>query len=350
MAKSWSRSGLLAVWKSAVPSPARDGTRSADGTREASLIELVSLSDWHRFVPESLGILAVIALVQAALPEMAADRAAPHPFWIAVLLMSGQYGIMGGLFAALAATGALFLEGPMPQSATQDFYAYAGVVAVQPCAWLAIVLLLGGLRTLHIHQQTDTQARLNDTEQLAADLAEGLKGAVGEIERLEQRIAEDSSTLASFLHSLAKVQFTDRRALVASFADVVRYGAGATSFAIYIDGKNGFEPYLGVEDGARVGSTAVAPLAPSLLEAVCGEASDIETAGAENIPDAVPCWAPIQTPGSATPAGVIVCSRLEPSRDPAIAARRLDEISRVMAALLPWCPEISSGARRNVNA
>ena len=88
------------------------------------------------------------------------------------------------------------------QSATQDFYAYAGIVAAQPCAWFGTALILGGLRTLHIHHQTELQERLDQTGLAAEDLADGLERAVSEIERLEQRIAGDSRTLASFLHSL----------------------------------------------------------------------------------------------------------------------------------------------------
>jgi hypothetical protein len=84
---------------------------------EPLLIDLVSLSDWYRFVPETLGFLVLILVAQTLLPGISA-AGLPHPFWIPVLLMSGQYGIMGGLFATLAATAALFFKGLPAQSAT----------------------------------------------------------------------------------------------------------------------------------------------------------------------------------------------------------------------------------------
>src|SRR4051794_9088420 len=73
------------------------------------LTEIMSLSDWPRFVPESLGLLVVISLVRMAMPGGPAGlENMPHPFWIPVLLMSAQYGIMGALFATTAATGVFF--------------------------------------------------------------------------------------------------------------------------------------------------------------------------------------------------------------------------------------------------
>jgi hypothetical protein len=327
--------------------PVADSPHRTRDALEPSLIELVGLSDWQRVVPEALGILFFIVLIRTLLPDLFAGSLMPHPFWIPVLILSGQYGIMGGLFATLAATAALFLSGLPPQSATQDFYVYAGAVAAQPCAWLAATLVLGGLRTLHIHQQTDLQQRLHQTERRAEDLADGLERAVQEIGRLEHRVAGDSSTLASFLYSFAKLELTDCRSLVASFADVVRHGVGATSFTIYLRDHRGLTPYLCIADGARMGTNATSPFEPSLLNAAPrkGEGPAVAIPCLED----VPCWAPIRQTGSGTSVGIIVCSRLEPSRDPAIAAQRLTQICGVLAALLPMCLEARSGVLEYAN-
>jgi hypothetical protein len=320
------------------------------GNRQPSLTEIMSLSDWPRFVPESLGLLVVISLVRMALPGGPAGlESMPHPFWIPVLLMSAQYGIMGALFATMAATGVFFANELPPQSAAQDFYAYAGMIAVQPCAWFAAALVLGGLRTLHIHHHGELQERLDQTRLAAEDLADGLERAVSETEQLEQRIAADSSTLASFLHSLAKLELRDRRALVASIADVIRYGVGATSFTIYLKGAHGMEPCLGIEDGVGVAPTAIAPLPSYLTQEIIGEApgaaSDAVTGTAPGR-DRVGTlhWAPIRRSGSAETVGLVVCTRLQPSRDPVIAVRRLNEVCCVLAVLLSACPKAVAGA------
>jgi hypothetical protein len=337
------------LWKKALAFTSSDSPiQRSNPAREPSLVEMMSLSDWCRFVPESVGLLVVILVIRAVLPAGSLGSM-PHPFWIPVLLMSSQYGIMGGLFATLAATASFFVSGLPVQSATQDFYAYAGIVAAQPCAWFGTALILGGLRSLHIHHQTELQERLDQTGLAAEDLADGLERAISEIERLEQRIAGDSSTLASFLHSLAKIELSDRASLLASIADTIRYGVGATSFAIYLKGANGLEPCLGVEDGSRVKPAAIAPLAPPLLQQIrCGGGAT-GAAPAMMGSDCLartPPWALIRGAGVTDSVGIVVCHRLQPSQDPAVAVRRLKEVCDVLAVFLSACPETVSGASR----
>jgi hypothetical protein len=305
-------------------------------TRERSLTEMMSLSDWRWFVPETLGLLIAISLARSLLFSGSAGPGnMPHPFWMPVLLMSGQYGIMGGLFAALAATAAFFISGLPAQSAAQDFYAYASIVAAQPCAWFGTALVLGGLRTLHIHHQTELQERLDQTGLAAEELADGLEGAAGEIERLELRIASDGSTLTSFLHSLAKIELSDRRSLMAGIADVVRYGVGATDFVLYLNGAHGLEPCLGVEDGARLNLDAIAQPTPSLLQEIRkGVAGADPPASSDRVARTPPYWAPIRLAGVAEPIGIVVCHRVQASQDPATAVRRLQDMCRVLAVLL----------------
>jgi hypothetical protein len=314
-------------------------------SHERPLAEMLSISAWRSFVPETIALLVVISLVRAAVPGgPAAFGSMPHPYWIPVLLMSSQYGVMGGLFATLAAIGAYFFSGLPVQSATQDFYAYAGVVAGQPCAWFGTALILGGLRTLHIHHQAELQGRFDQTQRAADDLADGLESAVGEIERLERRIALDTTTLTSVTHSLAKLELRDRESLLASIIDVVCHSVGATNFAIYLKGEHGLEPALGVQSNSRIPSTAISPLAQSLLDEIQCAAAAGGTAPARGDDCAahMPQWAPIRLPGSAELVGVVVCDCLQTSQDPAIAARRLDDVCHLLGVLLSAPPEPSS--------
>jgi hypothetical protein len=308
------------------------------GPRERSLSEILSLTDARRFVPESLGLLALIWFARAWLTDGSAPYSGmPHPFWVPVLLMSGQYGIMGGLFATLAATAAFF-AGELPtQSATQDFYDHARIVAAQPCAWFGTALVLGGLRTLHMHHQTDLQERFEQTELIALDLADGLERAVNEVENLEHRIATDHDTLAALLHGLAKLEVTDRRSLVASIADVIRFGVGATGFAVYLESPGGLQPCVGIEDGALVAPAAMPPLPVGLDYDRRRDETEVPSAADGRDVARTPLWASI-APAGGKPIGVVVCTRLHPSRDPAIARRRLTEICRVLAVLLFACP------------
>lgn len=303
-------------------------------TRELSLTGMLSLSDWRRFVPETVGLFVAMSLISLLL----AGRGCPSSaFWIPVLLMSGQYGIMGGLFSAIVASFVLYIGGLPPQTAAQDFYAYAAVVAALPSAWFAAALVFGGLRTLHIHHETGLKDRLAQSHLTAVDLADALERSLEEVQRLEQRIAGDSSTLASLLHSLAKLDMHDACSLIGSMADVVRYGVGANSFAIYLNGRSGPEPCLGVQDGMRLAPEAIPPLAPELAAVLVGRSAGVDAATGDTKADD-PTWQAIHLAGSAKPLGIVVCACLLPARDRAIARRRLHEICDVLAVLLSAFP------------
>jgi len=58
--------------------------------RERSLTEMMSISDWYWFVPETIGLLLLIALFRAVLPAGASGVGMPHPFWIPVLLAAAR--------------------------------------------------------------------------------------------------------------------------------------------------------------------------------------------------------------------------------------------------------------------
>jgi HAMP domain-containing protein len=322
-------SAAAPIWRALAGT--RPGRATAPG-QEPSLIELLSLADWPRFVPETVGLLAMVLLVGRALPAgFHAPPGMPGGLWIPVLLISAQYGIMGGLFATLAASAAFAAGGLPPQSATQDFYAYTAEIAVQPCAWFATALVLGGLRTLHIHHHNALAGQLAQAELAAGDLARGVEEAAAEIGRLETRIAAESATLAGLLRSLSQLDVSSRRALGDSVCDFIRHGVGATSFAMFLFEPRGLEPCLGVEDGARIAPAAVPPLQPPLL-------AEIRRGSAGEPEVAMPLWAPMLLPGRAAAFGVVVCYRLEASREAAFARRRLGEVCGVLAALLAACP------------
>jgi hypothetical protein len=315
-----------------------DPVRRAGAVRQPSLLELVSLEDWPRFVPETLGLLLVIAFIRYIMDASSPGASSmPHAFWIPVLLMAAQYGIMGGLFAASSASLLYFAIELPAQSAAQDFYDYAAFAAVQPCAWFAAALVLGGLRTLHMHHQTRLADRLEETEAAAEELAESLTGAAREMDLIEQRIAADTATTSVLLGAFAEADLSSRQALLASFARVFRHGAGADSFAVYLWDGDRFAPRFGFEDGAPIPRAALASLAQ--LPGGPSECGSGQTAA----PD-LPLRVAIRISDAAKPIGCTVCTRLAPGQSPIIVVRRLKEVCRVLAKLLVVCPEDVPGA------
>jgi hypothetical protein len=310
--------------------PSNPGTFAVDRNHahQPSLIDLMSLTDWLRFVPETLGLLVILSLLRNWTGVATAGSAImPHLFWIPVLLMAAQYGIMGGLFAALSAS-ILYIAIELPlQSAGQDFYQYASFAALQPCAWFAVALVLGGLRTLHMHAKSQLAEQLEDTKAAAADFAERLQDAAAEMAMLERRIAADTATTTVLLDALAATNLSSRTDLLASFADILRHGAGATSFTIYLREREAFVPCYGFEDGAQIPPTALASLPPVPENHAVGNLVTM------------PIAIPLRLKDAADSIGMLVCTQLLPTQLPRIAVRRLRRIGELLAKLLLACPD-----------
>lgn len=292
--------------------------------RERSLFALLGLADAWKFGLETLLLLGAIQLVQARYGGALVHSAAmPHPFWIPVLLMSAQYGMMGGLFATVAASAFLFAAGLPPQSAAQDFYAYAATVAAQPCAWFASALILGGLRTLHLHQHAELGDRLDSATRIAAGIADRLEQTLAENAALEQRIATDLCTLGAVLRGLARLEPGDRQALARGFAGVIASATGAASFALHLRLPGGSPVQVAFADGIEVAC------GPAPFPVVLHDDGFLAQSGGATLP----IRAPIAREG-AEPVGVVICTRLHPGQDVAATAARLAELSTVLATLL----------------
>ena len=334
------------LWKKALAFTSSDSPiQRSNPAREPSLVEMMSLSDWCRFVPETVGLLVVILVIRAVLPGGSLGSM-PHPFWIPVLLMSSQYGIMGGLFATLAATALFFVSGLPVQSATQDFYAYAGIVAAQPCAWFGTALILGGLRSLHIHHQTELQERLDQTGRggrgsgrWPGNARSARSSGWSSVSRATPARWRASSTVS------AKLELSDRavpacqrrrhyslRCRRDQLCDLSQWREWAGA----VPRRRGRLPPRARRD--RRARAFPAPGDP------CGGGATARCAGQDGRDCAArtpPYWAPIRVAGAAEPVGVVVCHRLHPSQDAAIAVRRLNEVCRVLAVLPLACPESS---------
>lgn len=251
----------------------------------------------------------------------------PNPLWIPVVLMSAQYGIMGGLFATLGATAAFFARAWPVQSGMQDFYEFAAVIAAQPCAWFATALVVGGLRTLHLHHELRLAEHAAQSRLAAEELAEGLQEAVAEIDRLELRIAADVSTCESLVESLATLDVTNPLAMIISSANFVRNSVGANYIAVYVRGEHGFEPGVALDGGIPIAPPAIPQLNVSMLERDRHK-PDHETRYQ---------WGAVWPEGEPKPLGVIVCDRLRGAEMTETAIRRLQQICRVLESLASKC-------------
>ena len=307
---------------------------------------MLSLSGWRKLVLETLALLVLMAALRHGVFGINQVTGMPHPYWFPVLLASSQYGVSGGTIAAVAA-GVAYLFELSPQSAAQDFYAYAAAAAVQPAAWLATALILGGLRSLHIYQTAELAERLAACERCASDLADGFARATAEVAALERRIASETRSVAALSRSLSKVDLSDRWAATVSFGEVFRVGAGATTFTIYLKNSDGYVPAFAIEDDAIRPTQSIKPLQPATIDALTHEntrcGSLWKTGPSE---PGTTCRAILIPPSGVAPGplAVIVCRGPLPSQDAIQFDRRSNELSCAFATILSVCPERPSGA------
>jgi hypothetical protein len=309
--------------------------------KEPGLLEMLSLSGWRWLALETLGLLAAIAALKHWFFADAELTSMPHPYWLVVLLASAQYGVTGGMIATVAAAVAYLFE-LSPPSAVQDFYGYAGMVAVQPTAWLATALVLGGLRSLQIYQTAELDRHLAACRRRANDLADGLERAAAEIDGLERRIATDMSSVAALSRGLSKIDLSDRCAAAESFGELFRAGTGTTTFTIYLKNPDGYVPVLAVEDDVSRPVKSLELLCPTTIDAMIEEsacrAAAAQVAKGEPVAGRHVILVPPSESSTATLAA-IVCRTLVAPQDARGFGQRTDDLSRAFATILSACPD-----------
>lgn len=127
----------------------------------------------------------------------------PHPFWIAVVLASVQYGTPAGLVAVLTACAAL-LVGHLPdQALTEDRFAYLLHVSGLPLMWLAAALVIGEIRSRQLRSTARIGERCARLKAERNTLAAGYRQVKRAKMELELRIAGQTRTAAAICETMA---------------------------------------------------------------------------------------------------------------------------------------------------
>jgi hypothetical protein len=319
--------------------------RDSKATEEAKSDEGVSR---QRQALETFVFLAVITILQRNFPGAGEVPGLPNLYWVPVLLASCQYGVTGGMVAAVAAS-LVYALGLSPQSAAQDFYAYARTVAIQPAAWLATALVIGGLRSLHIHQFSELGDDLAVCRRRASDLSDGLERATAEINALERRVAVDMSSVAALSRSLSQIDMSSRRAAAISLAELFRVGTGTGSFTVYLKEESVFAPVWAIaEDSPRSTNSIESLPATAIVNMLAESARNGLTDhigegrfGAGRFAVAMP---PFNVDVGTAPLAAIV-GELRESQDLRQFRRRAEELGRLFATILQAAPTSTPEAR-----
>jgi hypothetical protein len=168
----------------------------------------------------------------------------PHPFWIPVLLVAGQYGALEGLVAAICASAALLIGNLPPIGFGEDPYTYVVGLAINPAMWLAGGLAIGELRS-----QADRRAHELETE-LQTSLARENR-LIAAAERLatanralEERVAGQLRTVASLYEASRAVEQLGTGDVLVGIAGLVRAGLNPKKFSLFLLNQDQLESVI----------------------------------------------------------------------------------------------------------
>ncbi|MCG8653563.1 MAG: GAF domain-containing protein, partial [Pirellulales bacterium] len=198
------------------------GSTSIAGIRASALLEL--------------GLFLAIAFIIDGI-ALDGDRFAgvqPHPFWIIVILLSVQYGVVEGLVGTIGATLALYLGAVPPQEFGQDLYDYILSLTGQPLLWLLTTLVLGQLRGRQAREHESLAQAFSEASVRSETIAE----AYAEIEEaknaLEARLASELRTVLTMYSGARAIDRLDLGAVLAGVGELVRTVIGPRKFSLYL--------------------------------------------------------------------------------------------------------------------
>jgi polysaccharide biosynthesis protein PelD len=169
-----------------------------------------------RFALVELFVFAALIICEfqiEAFPDL--TRLNPHPYWIAVLLLSLQYGTVSGLLAAALAIGGTLLIGLPEAEIGESYFNYLVRVWTQPVLWIVVALLLGTFRMRQIEERDGLQQQVDDAVAQAASLSGYTRQLKSRLDSLERRLAAsakpETGRLLEAFHSVSDGRTSDQQ-------------------------------------------------------------------------------------------------------------------------------------------
>lgn len=158
----------------------------------------------------------------------------PHPFWIAVILISCQYGTAEGLFTAVLAS-VLYLHGPFPQKmVSQESFDYFFLLSKMPILWISSAVILGELRLKHIRECNRYKEEANLAAIRENKIAESYNALKAIKEQLEYRVASEQDTCLLAIGAFKKMEAKGREQMLKGIMELVKVLVAPEKFSLYL--------------------------------------------------------------------------------------------------------------------
>lgn len=286
---------------------------------------------------ELIALVAIIFMIDWAIPSIDIAAIEPSPYWIPVLLLSLQYGTVAGLMAAAAAIGAHVLNGFPEQGIGENLFAYLLRIWSLPILWIGVSLLVGQFRLRQIEVKQELRHKLAERSKERDSLAGYAESLQTRCARLERDIATrggpPGGQLLTALSALDDQQ-TDFQAAFAQLCNAAYPGAAMSVFALNEQGLHAAAT-TNWHDGDAWPRT-ITPDMP-IYRAVVGERralSALHAADDDALAGQGLAAAPVIAPDTGRIAGLIKIERAPPGILTRDIARQLAMIARVLPVRL----------------
>jgi len=165
----------------------------------------------------------------------------PHPFWMAVLLISVQYGTSAGLTCVMVATLVLLVGNLPEQQVDQDYYSHLFIIVVRPLEWGIQALILGELRRRQMSRNMRLRADLANAENRENSLAKAYRNVSRLNERLETRVAAQLKTVFTIFKAAQSVEQLHIGSVLVGTEELVKELLSPVKFSLYVLNKNTLE-------------------------------------------------------------------------------------------------------------
>ncbi|MBF0108366.1 MAG: GAF domain-containing protein [Magnetococcales bacterium] len=157
----------------------------------------------------------------------------PHPFWIAVVLMSVQYGTSHGLLAVFFSS-ILVLSGGLPEARYgQDAFEQLYELSIQPLSWAVGAVLLGLLQDRHRSERSTLWKAMAAAEKRGQAITKAYQQVSKAKERLEIQVAGQLKTVISSFKAAKELENEDPAMVLSGARDMIRSVISPEKFSIY---------------------------------------------------------------------------------------------------------------------
>ena len=298
-------------------------------------------------LPPRLAIIEIAVLLALVLLEYlwegspSLTRINPHPYWIAILLLSLQYGTVSGLIAAgIAIIGTVLIGMPEPDI-EERYFNYLVRVWTQPVLWLLVALVLGTFRARQIEQRDELVQQVGNLKVRSATLLDHAANLRTRCTMLERSIATRTTPDAiKLLNALAQLSDAEPGRWAPALNSALSAGFPGAQISFYAIDNGQVRLILthGLATAARPPAEIDAghPLVAAVLRE--GRSVSVLTAADDDALKglgvaAVPIYAdPGQTAGSRI-VGMLKADVVEPAQINASLTRRLGVVAHHLAPI-----------------